>query len=190
MKKAIIDVDETLWSFSRAFYDEVVASGIENFPVPEEFNYWSIFWEYLPKDAAFKFFDRVHCKQCDYKPYKEAKHFLQFLKDQGYYIVIASHRDPKYTEELKNWLMLCALPYDEVHVSFDKTALFNDPEVELVVDDRPETLVRAARAGKIAIGLLKPWNKRCGKLRLFKSLKDIERYLKTGEMEDDGRHDR
>jgi hypothetical protein len=190
MKKAVIDVDEILWPFSKAFYEEVVASGIENFPVPEEFNYWSIFWEYLPKNQAFIFFDKVHCKQCLYKPYKDAKRFLEFLKEDGYYIIIASHRDPKFRDELVKWLDMNHLPYGEVHISFDKTTLFNDPDVKLVVDDRPETLVKGEAAGVTALGLLKPWNRRCGKLHLFKTLPDIIRFIKTGYEEDDGRDKR
>jgi hypothetical protein len=188
-RKAVIDVDEILWSFSKAFYDEIKLHGYD-VPVPDEWDHWSIFWLWLPKQEAFLIFDVIHGRQSKYAPYKDAKEFLTKLRNMGYYIIIASHRNPDLKDELIKWLDTYELPYDELHVSFDKTVLFDDPCIKLVVDDRPETLVKAKDAGKIAVGLMKPWNRRCGKLMLFKTLQDITEYLKTGEYHDDERHHR
>ena len=72
------------------------------------------------------------------------------------------------------------LSYDEVSTSFDKTALFDTRDAEVVVDDRDETLEIAASRGLLALGLRKPWNRVIeDKIHLFWSLTDIVEYLKS-----------
>jgi hypothetical protein len=177
MPKIVVDVDETLWSFSRAFYNSVRRHGYD-IPVPKEWHYWSIFWLYIPKKDAFPIFDEIHSHQTNYKPYADARKFLKSLHKMGYEIIIASHRNPKYKDELRKWLDKNKLPYDYIHTSYDKTALFDDPEIKIVVDDRSETLEIALKKGKVALGLVKPWNKKCGAhLNLFETLTDIGNHI-------------
>jgi hypothetical protein len=171
---AIIDVDETLWSFSKAFYDKVKERGYD-FPVPAEWDYWSIFWKWIPKDKCFPIFDEVHCNQCDYPPYKDAKEFLDFMHEH-FHIIIASHRDPKCEDELKRWLEVNQLKYDEIHTSFDKSVLFDKEDVVIVVDDNPETMDKAIVCGIISVGLSRPWNKKRG-YKLFSSLTKIKEFV-------------
>jgi hypothetical protein len=48
------------------------------------------------------------------------------------------------------------LVHDEVHLSNDKSVLFDGSWA--IVDDSPVTLGKAARAGIIRVGLRNPWN--------------------------------
>jgi hypothetical protein len=175
MNKVICDVDEVLCPFSKAFYNEVKNRGYD-FPVPEEWDHWNVFWLYFSKEQAFPIFDTIHSKQTIYAPYEDAKYLLDYLH-KHFKIIIASHRNPEYEGELKLWLDKYHLPYDEIHTSFDKSVLFTDKDVKIIIDDRPETLVLAMKAGKIAIGPMKPWNKKCGQLMLFQNLRAIKKYI-------------
>jgi hypothetical protein len=150
-----------------------------DFPVPADWTHWNIFWDYVPKEKMFPIFDAVHSSQCNHPPYHDAQDFLNFMKE-NYHVIIASHRDPKYQTELIWWLRMYHLSYDEVSTSFDKTALFDTRDVEVVVDDRDETLEIAASHGLLALGLRKPWNRVVeDKIHLFWSLTDIVEYLKS-----------
>ena len=92
-----------------------------------------------------------------YLPYPESKGFLQALKEQGYQVIIASHRLEATRRPTERWLSRHELPYDNLHLSFDKTVLFDRAAV--VVDDAPQTLERAVTNGAIGAGLLFPWNR-------------------------------
>lgn len=185
MKKiAIIDVDETLWDFSNALYSVVRQRGYK-FPPPIRWTRWNIFWDYLSKEEMFPIFDEVHSNQCKYKPFPDAKKFLNYLSND-YYIIIASHRNPKFKKELIKWLKMNDLHYDKVDVSYDKTKLFKDPRVSIVIDDRDETLNIAIDHNIRAMGLQRPWNingikQKC---KLFPTLTSIKDYLSEGDGDD------
>lgn len=171
---AIIDVDETLYSFSMAFYNTVIQMGYE-FPVPAEWNYWSIFWKYIPKPQAFPIFDLVHNNQCEYPPFMDAKEFLDFMHEH-FYVIIASHRNPAEEEHLIEWMNMHDLKYDEIHTSFDKSVLFDRENVVILVDDNPENMDKALARGIIAVGLSRPWNSRRG-YKVFDSLTEIKEFV-------------
>jgi hypothetical protein len=77
-------------------------------------------------------------KQDEYAPYGESRHFLEALKERNFRIVIASHRDKKTYDATAKWSKQNALPFDEIHLSPDKSVLFTDSWG--IVDDSPETL--------------------------------------------------
>jgi hypothetical protein len=95
-------------------------------------------------------------QQDQHLPYPESKHFLEALKERGFYIVIASHREKKTYAVTMKWLKQNGLLFDEIHLSHDKSVLF--PYSWGLVDDSPGTLDKAASAGIIRTGLLNPWN--------------------------------
>jgi hypothetical protein len=68
--------------------------------------------------------------------------------------------------------------YDELHLSFNKTQLF-DQSIDVVVDDAPQVLEKAVENGVIAAGLLFPWNREYtdNGFNLFKNLNDILSYI-------------
>lgn len=155
---AVVDIDNTLWQFCDAFYHELrkVNSAIP--PVGQWTN--GDFW--MPYCTEKQFMDAINTihygQDSDrYKPYPESRAFLQTLKEQGYHVIIASHRLAEMLKPTERWLAKHELPYDELHLSFDKTVLFGNASV--VVDDAPQTLEKAVASKAIGAGLLFPWNK-------------------------------
>ena len=172
---AIIDIDNTLWQFCDAFYLELAKIN-KDFPRPDDWNDWDIFEGYCSKYQFFEAVSVVHSQQDKdtYMPYPEAKHFLASLRENGYHITIASHRSPDHREPTERWLRKHGLVYDDLHLSFHKTRLFN-MFTDVVVDDAPEVLEKAVESGARAVGLLFPWNReyRNNGFRLYSSLDEI-----------------
>jgi hypothetical protein len=177
-KTAVIDIDNTLWQFCDAFYLELKKLN-KNFP---EIDQWSSFdfWEpYCSREAFMAAINSIHANQDSdlYRPYPAARDFLLSLRDRGFTLIIASHRMAETRGPTERWLARHQLPCDELHLSFDKTVLFDRASV--VVDDAPETLKRAVALGAKGAGLLFPWNSAYAGngFGLFPDLKAVLHYL-------------
>jgi hypothetical protein len=66
------------------------------------------------------------------------------------------------------------LVFDEVHLSYDKSVLFDHSAG--IVDDNPRVLEKAEQAGIVRAGLLNPWNEDTHH-PLFKNLIEILEFL-------------
>ncbi len=178
MEKAIIDIDNTLWQFCDAFAAELAKIN-PAFPPVGQWTTWNFFEGYCTEEEFLGAVDAVHLRQDsdEYRPYPEAKGFLQSLRDEGYRIIIASHRRPEMKGPTERWLTKHALAYDDLHLSFDKSVLFNDAAV--VVDDAPHTLEKAVAHKAIGAGLLFPWNRNYAGngFGLFNNLNEVLRYI-------------
>ncbi len=185
MRLAVIDIDNTLWQFCDAFYEELKKVN-PVFPLVDQWTTWNFFEGYCTEEEFLGAVDAVHVRQDSdaYRPYPEAKGFLRSLKDQGYHVVIASHRRPEMRGPTERWLAKHELQYDDLHLSFDKTVLFMDAAV--VVDDSPQTLERAVASRAIGAGLLFPWNQAYAGngFGLFRDLNEVLRYVKSREGKD------
>jgi hypothetical protein len=177
-KTAVIDIDNTLWQFCDAFYLELVKIN-RDFPAPD---LWSSpdFWAgYCSESDFMASINFIHYNQDreQYRPYPEAKNFLYTLRQEGFYTILASHRVPDARPSTESWLKSHDLPYDELHLSFDKTVLFNRADV--VVDDIPVMLKKAAECGALGTGLLFPWNQAYAGngFGLFQNLNDVLDYI-------------
>jgi hypothetical protein len=157
-KTAIIDIDNTLWQFCDAFYLELKKINA-NFPTPDQWSLFNFYEGYCSDEDFFAAISAVHVKQDSdqYQPYPEARSFLSSLREEGFDIIIASHRKEDTRQPTERWLARHRLPYDELHLSFDKTTLFGRADV--IVDDAPQTLEKAIKSGVLAAGLLFPWNR-------------------------------
>jgi hypothetical protein len=158
-KTAIIDIDNTLWQFCDAFFEELRKIN-ENFPKPENWTNWDMWQGYCTEQDFYQAVNAVHVKQESdaFKPYPEARGFLETLKQNRYHITIASHRSPEFMTQTERWLRKHGLLYDDIHLSFQKTRLIND-QTDVVVDDAPQVLEKAVEHGALATGLLFPWNR-------------------------------
>jgi hypothetical protein len=174
-KTAIVDIDNTLWHFCDALYVELSKAN-KAFPTPDNWTCWDLWEGYCTKDDFFRAVNAIHFNQDSdtYLPYPEAKGFLSSLKENGYHITIASHRSPAYRGQTERWLDQHALVYDELHLSFNKTLLF-DTLTSVVVDDAPQVLEKAVESGAMATGLLFSWNRTYANngFRLFNNLDDV-----------------
>lgn len=178
-KRAIIDIDNTLWHFCDALHEELIKIK-ENFPSPGKWTDWDMWEAYCSADEFMSAVNAIHFGQDSdrYLPYPEAEVFLSALKKNGYHITIASHRSPDYRKQTEKWLDKHGLIYDELHLSFQKTRLF-DASTDVVVDDAPVVLEKAVEKGVMATGLLFPWNKAYAgnAFRLFDNLNEILDYI-------------
>jgi hypothetical protein len=184
-KKAVVDIDNTLWHFCDALYQELKIVN-KDFPAPETWTDWDLWEGYCSEDDFLKAVNAVHLNQHSeqYLPYPEAEDFLIALKEHHYHITIASHRSPDYRRQTETWLKNNRLVYDELHLSFNKTRLFAAAP-DLVVDDSPQVLEKAAEYGLRATGLLFPWNQAYANngFTLFNNLNEILIYVLQGEPE-------
>ncbi len=174
-KKAIVDIDNTLWHFCDALHEKL-REVHNDFPPPDDWTDWDMWERYCTLEEFLSAVNAVHIEQDNerYLPYAEAEGFLSALKDNGYHITIASHRSPIYETQTATWLQKHNLIYDELHLSHNKTRLF-DESIDVVIDDAPVVLQKAAERGVRATGLLFPWNRAYSNngFRLFNSLNDV-----------------
>ena len=174
MKKVIVDIDNTLWDFASVLYERMKRINPDVIPRLE----WHLFdfWKsYVTPKVFYAVIKSIHIDQEQFLPYPDAKEFLSSLKALNLHIIIASHREKGTRGVSVAWLNQNKLVFDELHLSNDKTVLFND--CWAVVDDSQFTLEKAARAGLIATGLKMPWNKDTG-YPLFNNPKEVFQYLK------------
>ena len=174
-KTAIIDIDNTLWQFCDAFYEELRKIN-KNFPTPENWTQWDIWEGYCTEQDFYNAVNTVHLNQDsdNHQPYPAAKGFMAALKENHYDITIASHRSPEFMTQTERWLKKHGLLYDEIHLSFHKTDLINS-KTTVVVDDSPDVLEHAVQHNVMATGLLFPWNRayRNNGFRLCSNLDEI-----------------
>jgi hypothetical protein len=178
-KIAVIDIDNTLWPFCNAFLEELRRINRE-FPPVEQWTTWDFYAPHCTEEQFLDAVDRIHYAQDSdrYRPYPEAQGFLRRLKEAGYRIVIASHRREETRVPTERWLRKHELVHDELHLSFDKTVLFDGAAV--VVDDAPQTLEKAVASKAIGAGLLFPWNRNYAGngFGLFNNLNEVLIYIK------------
>lgn len=175
MKKIIVDIDNTLWNLAPVFFEYLKKYNPE-IPVEDLKRGETRLKGYIPREDLFGVLKEIHMRQDEFEPYPEAREFLASLKENGFYIIIASIRDEEARESTERWLRKYDLPYDELHLSNDKTVLFNDAWA--IVDDSTWTLDKAAQAGIVRTGLVNVWNANRGH-PLFPTLKEVLEYLKS-----------
>jgi hypothetical protein len=178
-KTAIIDIDNTLWRFCDALYDELRRVH-PAFPPVDRWTTWDFFTPFCTEQRFLAAVDAVHARQDSdaYRPYPEAHGFLRSLREQGYRIVIASHRKTEMRGPTERWLEKHGLEHDDLHLSFDKTVLFGGAAV--VVDDAPHTLEKAVEHKAVGAGLLFPWNRSYAGngFGLFDDLDEVLSYIR------------
>lgn len=176
---AMVDVDETLWAFNTAVHATSKELGVR-VPPPSECNSWTSIYSLSGKEAVDKVFDTVHSRQCSYAPFPDAQDFLTNMRKR-FNVAIVSHRSDRYKPELIEWLHANNLQFDGVVLTPDKIPMVNDSRVKIVVDDRAETIAAAIVAGKVGVGLRRPWNQtyRAVKLPLFESLTEIWEFIEN-----------
>lgn len=178
-KHAIIDIDNTLWHFCDMLHEQLLRIN-PSFPPTDEWIDWD-FWQHFCSESEFmNAIHHVHFNQDDEKhmPYPEAQYFLQTLRDEGFHLTIASHRSEASRKPTERWLYRHGLPFHDLHLSFNKAALFEE-NCCVVVDDAPMVLEKAKEKGLISAGLLFPWNRlyRENGFVLFDNLNDILRFV-------------
>lgn len=172
MQKIIVDIDNTLWDFASVFEDRLkkIAPTI---PPMTEWK-WDFYMEYITLEELYRIINDIHIEQDLFEPFPSSKWFLTSLLDEGYEIIIASHRQENSRKVTENFLRKHNLLYSELHLSNDKTILFDSSIA--IVDDAPNILDEAKQKGLICTGLHCPWNKHT-EHPLFSSLEEVSEFL-------------
>ncbi len=171
--KIIVDIDNTLWYFAPVLYEYLLKVNPRILPT-DQWGAWK-FWERdMDTKVFYEVLKKVHMDQEQFVPYGDAKQFLISLKERGFRILIASHREKETYDPTLRWLEKNELTFDELHVLNDKSILFKDAFG--VVDDSPVTLEKAKKAGIVTTGLSFPWNEGLG-YTLFGSLTEVLAYI-------------
>jgi len=175
VRRIIIDIDNTLWDLAPVLCERLQAAS-PGFPHHSEWRDWSFWKGLIPAERLYRIIRDVHMEQDTFEPYGGSREFLERLHGKGFHIVIASHREKETYAPTQKWLRKHDLPFDEIHLSYDKTVLFDD--CWAIVDDSPVTLEKARRAGIIRAGLKNPWNESEAH-PLFADLGEIYNYLES-----------
>jgi hypothetical protein len=93
------------------------------------------------------------------EPYPGAVETVNAWKAAGHYIHVTSHRATGSRAATERWLDEIGLRHDDLHCSYDKLARCLELGIDVIVDDSPDTLVRALDEGIQAATLAHPWNR-------------------------------
>jgi uncharacterized HAD superfamily protein len=92
------------------------------------------------------------------RPYPHAVESVNRWYDSGHSIHIASHRAERSLTATRRWLEQIGLRHHELFGGDDKVARCRQIGIDLLIDDSPDTLLRAIDAGILAATLRHPWN--------------------------------
>ena len=94
----------------------------------------------------------------DAEPYPHAVETVARWHAGGHWIHITSHRAVATREATARWLDAIGLPHDDLHCSDDKVTRCVELGIDVLIDDSPVNLARAADEGILGATLIHPWN--------------------------------
>jgi hypothetical protein len=160
-KRVIVDIDNTLWDFGSILWEYLKAINVHT-PDPSAWHEWDFWEDYVTEKEFYIAIHSIHLNQNHhkFKPYPESKSFLDSLMKDGYYLLIASHRD----EDTRD---------STIKMAQDSWTRFRWG----IVDDSPILLDKAKHLGIVRTGLMHPWNTESGH-PLFDNLNKVYEHLK------------
>jgi hypothetical protein len=93
------------------------------------------------------------------EPYPGAVETIRGWHEAGHFVQVTSHRAREAHEVTASWLEQIGLPYDELYCSFDKVSRCRELAIDVLIDDSPKTLLKAAELGMTPATILHPWNR-------------------------------
>jgi uncharacterized protein len=91
------------------------------------------------------------------EPYPGAVETVSAWHQAGHWIHVTSHRAVGAADATQRWLAKIGMPYDDLHCSYDKVTRCAELDIDLLVDDSPVNLARAAEHGIRGATLRHPW---------------------------------
>lgn len=153
-KRAILDVDATLWDMWGPVVEILEAEHNVTMGTPDK---WEYHRDYVTDDQFYAAVRQAHENQVVHEPYSGAQALFRTLDEQGYEVIVASHRPPQSALRLVHWLSIYKLaPYTGIYAGRDKHFLFQIGD--LVIDDRPDTIKYAHHMGAQALSLTYKYN--------------------------------
>ena len=181
-----VDVDNTLYSAHTLFAKVAKTHYDIDLKTPSN---WHEYLEYVELDTLRKIFRKSHSRQhvMRQKPYGNSVETLNWLAEKNHQIIYISDRHGQANQALYDWLKEKNFPIDwslnkiPVVTTKDKRSWMIENNPDVVIDDRPRTLMLAQSIGAKAIGLEFPWNRNLrGEIegiQIFKNWKEIASYL-------------
>jgi uncharacterized HAD superfamily protein len=153
-----VDIDSTL----HHYWDQFAAIAKKRFGVDLAYE-TQLTWEVarLRPEQAKACLDESHTEPqiMAATPYPGSVETIRAWHDAGHFIQITSHRTRAAHEATARWLEQIGLPYDELYCSYDKVARCVELEIDVLIDDSPATLLKAAEAGITPATIVHPWNR-------------------------------
>ncbi len=153
-----IDIDSTL----HPYWDQLAAVAKRRFGVDLPYDQ-QVVWEIerLRPEQLRACVEETHSAELVLaaEPYTGAVEAISAWHAQGHFIHITSHRATHTHEHTEQWLTRIGLPFDELYCSYDKIARCAEIGIDVLIDDSPVNLERAAGAGITPATILHPWNR-------------------------------
>lgn len=152
-----IDIDSTL----HHYWDTLSEVSVQRFgvalPYEEQFS-WGI-TRLRPEQLALCI-EESHSDEriLAGRPYPGAVEAVRRWHEEGHYVHVSSHRPLDCRAATGAWLQSIGLPFDDLHVSFDKVARCVELDIDLIIDDSPDNLLAAIERGILAATIAHPWN--------------------------------
>jgi uncharacterized HAD superfamily protein len=156
MAKIALDIDSTL----HHYWELLDRIAQERFGVPlpyEEQRQWGI--TQLPREDLVTCVRETHSDEniLAAEPYPGAVETVGAWHEAGHWIHVTSHRSGSAREATERWLEGIGMPYDDLHLSFDKVPRCAELGIDVLVDDSPVNLAQAAEHGIRCATLRHPW---------------------------------
>ncbi|HKP91001.1 MAG TPA: hypothetical protein VJT75_13625 [Thermoleophilaceae bacterium] len=153
-----VDIDSTL----HHYWDQFSAIAKKRFGVDLAYE-TQLTWEIsrLRPEQAKACLDESHTEPhiLAATPYPGAVEAIRKWHEAGHFIQITSHRTREAHAATARWLEQIGLPYDELYCSYDKVARCVELGIDILIDDSPDTLLKAAEAGITPATIVHPWNR-------------------------------
>ncbi|HEY1457856.1 MAG TPA: hypothetical protein VGF15_05000 [Solirubrobacteraceae bacterium] len=152
-----IDIDSTL----HHYWDLLSETSLRRFGIElpyEEQLTWGI--TRLRPEQLELCVRETHSEECILAgvPYPGAVQAVSRWHSEGHFVHITSHRDPSCYAPTARWLERIALPFDDLHCSYEKVARCVELGIDLLIDDSLANLTDAIGHGMLAATITHPWN--------------------------------
>ena len=157
MAKIALDIDSTL----HHYWDLLDGISQNRFGVAlpyDEQSEWGI--TKLERDQLVAAVQETHTDENieAAEPYPGAVEVVRRWHEDGHWIHVTSHRSTGARIATERWLDRIGLPFDDLHLSWDKVTRCAELGIDVLVDDSPVNLLRAADEGIVAATIVHPWN--------------------------------
>ena len=157
MARIALDIDSTLHDYWPLFRRVVHERHGLDLPYEEQREWGTTL---LPRDDVVACIEETHSDEniLGADPYPDAVETVAEWHRHGHWIHITSHRRDYARGATARWLEQIAMPFDDLHCSFDKVSRCVELGIDVLVDDSPVNLIKAKREGIVAATLVHPWN--------------------------------
>ena len=156
-KRIAIDIDSTLHHYWEQLREVVLRRHGVDLPYEAQ-TQWHI--SELPAEAVFDAVLETHGREpvLAAEPYPGAVETVAAWHAAGHFIQITSHRAADAHDHTAEWLDRIGVPYDELYCSYDKISRCVELGIDVLIDDSPANLAKAADRGILPATLRHPWN--------------------------------